>query len=393
MILFNSRPVQILIAGVAAISVILFFFLPFRSHSKRSAPFILRVRLENDCREAEVSSDKGMVVYDLTADKVIQEKHGMPFLARIVFMPGGMKINEKMHNTRRLRITPDNGSPISSNGILYPGYVEVMNGGDGLDVVNYVEIEQYLKGVLPKEVNALWPFAALKAQAIASRSYAVYRARHSKKRGYDLTNDTYSQVYGGISAEKWRTNKAVESTQSQVLEYGNEVLPAYFHSCCGGHTENIANVWGLEIAPLKGVKSRWCRWSPYFRWRAKVQTKTILKELNGMGFNVNRIDDIRDGDRDDSGRLKYLRLRSGNKWFEINVNDFRNAIGKNVLKSSNFRVKKYPRFYAFSGYGWGHGVGLCQWGAFSLSLRRWNEKRILGHFYPGAKIVELDEVK
>ena len=393
MIPLNNKPVKILIAGIAAISILLFFFLPFSSRSKKTKPFTVRVRLENNIKETEISSDKGLVMHDLNTGKAIQKRESAVLSAKIFFIPGGMKINEKIYRIASVRISSQKEAPISCDGTLYGGYLDVISSGDGLDIINHVELEQYLKGVIPREVNALWPFAALKAQAIASRSFAVYKAQHSRNKIFDLTDDTYSQVYGGMSAQRWRTDKAVTSTRSKVLEYDHKVLPAYFHSCCGGHTEDIANVWGQHIKPLRGVKSRWCRWSPYFRWRAKVQTKTILKKLNGLGYNVNRIDDIKDGDRDSSGRLKYLRLRSRNKWFEIDIGDFRKAIGGSVLKSANFRVKKYPRFYVFSGYGWGHGVGLCQWGSFSLSLRRWNEKRILEHFYPGTRIVDLNEIK
>ncbi len=390
---FNNNPVKIFIVGIIVVSVLLFFFLPFSPVTKKADSFVVRVRLEHDVKEVEISSDESLVIRLLETGEVLQEKQGTPFSAKIVFIPGGMKINEKAYRLGTVRISPGKDAPLSCGGVLYGGYVDIVSSDDGLNVINHVELEQYLKGVLPKEVNALWPFAALKAQAIASRSYAVYKAGQSKKKTYDLTDDTFSQVYGGVTAQRWRTDKAVNSTRSKVLEYEKKVLPAYFHSCCGGHTEDIANVWGQDIEPLKGVKSRWCRWSPYFRWRVKVNTKTILKKMNGMGYNVNRIDDIKDGERDSSGRLKYVRLRSRNKWFEIDIEDFRKAIGRSLLKSTNFRVKKYPRFYVFSGYGWGHGVGLCQWGTFALSLRRWNEKRILGHFYPGAKIVELNEVK
>ena len=105
-----------------------------------------------------------------------------------------------------------------------------------------------------------------------------------------------------------------------------------------------------------------------------------------------RVDDIKEGPRDSSRRLEYVRIKSRNKWFEIPIKDFRYAIGGRTLKSANFGIKKYPRFYQFSGYGWGHGVGMCQWGAFGLSLRFYNEKGILEKYYPGARIVDAKKV-
>lgn len=146
------------------------------------------------------------------------------------------------------------------------------------------------------------------------------------------------------------------------------------------------------MEPLKGVSARWCRWTPHFRWRARVFTSTIKEKLNAAGYYLDSIDDIREGDRSSSKRLKYVRVRSRNKWLDIPSNDFLNAIGRRTLKSSNFRIKKYPLFYLFSGYGWGHGVGMCQWCSFGLSLRLWREERILRYFYPGTRIVDLSEI-
>jgi stage II sporulation protein D len=125
----------------------------------------------------------------------------------------------------------------------------------------------------------------------------------------------------------------------------------------------------------------------------RVPTKTIVEKLEGKGYQIKRIDDIREGVRDSSGRLEYVRIRSRNKWFEISTGHFRSAISKRVLKSSNFNVKKYPTFYLFSGYGWGHGVGMCQWGAFGLAIRWKNAEWILNHYYPGAKIADLHELE
>lgn len=123
-----------------------------------------------------------------------------------------------------------------------------------------------------------------------------------------------------------------------------------------------------------------------------MYTKELLDKLNEKRYNIKRIDNIKAGPRDPSKRLEYISIKSGNKWFEIDTEDFRSAIGRKYLKSSNFHVKKYPRFYLFSGYGWGHGVGMCQWGAFGLALRGRSTERILKYYYPEANIVRLREI-
>ena len=111
-----------------------------------------------------------------------------------------------------------------------------------------------------------------------------------------------------------------------------------------------------------------------------------------FGYDIRRVDNIKEGKRDPSGRLEDVNVKSGNKWLKIKTGSFRSAVGKKELKSSNFRIKKYPLFYLFSGHGWGHGVGMCQWGAFGVSLKGWSADRILNYYYPGTKVVSLGEV-
>ena len=124
----------------------------------------------------------------------------------------------------------------------------------------------------------------------------------------------------------------------------------------------------------------------------RVPTKDLLDKLNAKGYDLSSIDDIREGGRDRSGRLEYVSIRSKNRWVEVDTEDLRHGIGRSVLKSANLHVKKYPRFYLFSGYGWGHGVGMCQWGAFGMGLRRWSAEKILQYYYPGTRIVDLSEL-
>jgi stage II sporulation protein D len=284
------------------------------------------------------------------------------------------------------------GGSVIVNDTEYRGEVDVVERESGFDVVNRVELEDYLKGVLPREMHHMWPSSSLKAQAVASRSFAVYEAIRRKDKEYDLTADTFSQVYGGKGSEKWRATRAVEATKGEVLEYDGKIFPAYFHSSCGGHTADASQIWGEGLPPLKGVKCSWCRWSPHFRWMARIPTKTIAEKLKSKGYAVKHIDNIKAGKRDSSGRLKYVSVKSGNKWLEIKTGEFRSAVGKKSLRSAKFRIKKYPFFYLFSGHGWGHGVGMCQWGAFGLAMRWWNYKKIVAYYYPGTKIVSLGEI-
>ncbi len=389
--LSRENKVKFGIAIILIIALTVFFFLPLKFKPRESSSFIIRVRIAQEANTLDFGSEKKCDVSDAKTGRVLAEGISFPYPSKVSCVDGGIKAADTIFDAQRIRISPVTDE-FELGGTFYQGEVDIVKKGNTLEAINRVELENYLKGVLPCEMNHLWPFSALKAQAIASRSFAVDQALRRKNKEYDLTDDTYSQVYKGKNAQRWRTNRATDATRGKVLEYKGKVFPGYFHSCCGGHTEDIGLVWKGDSAPLKGVRCRWCRWSPRFRWQNRVYTKELLDKLNEKRYNIKRIDNIKAGPRDPSKRLEYISIKSGNKWFEIDTEDFRSAIGRKYLKSSNFHVKKYPRFYLFSGYGWGHGVGMCQWGAFGLALRGRSTERILKYYYPEANIVRLREI-
>ncbi|MDD5488909.1 MAG: SpoIID/LytB domain-containing protein [Candidatus Omnitrophica bacterium] len=382
----------ILIGILLAISILKFFFvLPGRVGGERGV--IVRVRIAHNADSAIIASNGPCKLVDVVRGKILDDKLDIHDGVTARAPRRGIALEGHLYELDRIRIYPYRNKGIRVDNVVYRGNIEIIRNEERMDIINRVDIEDYLKGVVPREMNSFWPFAALKAQAIASRSFTVYETIRRKNREFDVTNDTFSQVYGGRSAERWRTSGAVDATRGQVLARDGVVFPAYFHSCCGGHTQDSSRVWGKRMALLEGVKCRWCRWSPHFRWQAKIPTATILEGLKARGYDVDRIDDIKIGPRDDSGRVVSIRIRSWNRWLEIGGDDLRSAVGRKYLKSLNMNIKKYPRFYLFSGYGWGHGVGMCQWGALKLAFDRWGAEKILKFYYPNTEITRFDKVR
>jgi stage II sporulation protein D len=115
-------------------------------------------------------------------------------------------------------------------------------------------------------------------------------------------------------------------------------------------------------------------------------------KLKSPGRRIETVDEIKAGKRDASGRLEAVDIRSGDHWAKMGVEDLRAIVGTGVIKSSNFRVRKYPDHFLFAGFGWGHGVGMCQWGAFTLSLGWWRAEKILKYYYPGTRVGKLGEI-
>ena len=276
------------------------------------------------------------------------------------------------------------------NGRTFRGAIEfIREDNKYLSVVNYAELEDYIKGILYHEASHYWPYEALKAQAVASRTYAVYQRQQSKNKDYDVTSDIYSQVYGGRTSERDRTNKAVDMTKGQILVYREKVFPAYFHATCGGHTEDASLLWDIDIAPLKGVKCGFCKESPHSSWHY-VLTKTEIKnKLSGTKYKISSISDVVISGRDKSGRVTNLRILASGKDVVIPAKDFRHIIGPNIIRSTNFSVRSIKNDVIFEGIGWGHGVGMCQWGAYFMAKNGDTYDKILGYYYSGSQISSI----
>ncbi|MEA3560659.1 MAG: SpoIID/LytB domain-containing protein [Candidatus Omnitrophota bacterium] len=265
----------------------------------------------------------------------------------------------------------------------------IKNSDQTLLVVNEIDVEDYLYGVLRGEVPYRWPLEVLKAQAVCARTFALYQDSINADKDYSLTSDVYSQVYGGKSIERFWTNRAVNKTLGEVLTYQGRIFPAYYHSTCGGHTENSAFVWNIDLPPLKGVKDPFCKHSPHFHWKRTIGLNEIRGKLSKAKYEVGRIKNLIVDERNLSGRIRNIEVIGAKASVSIPANKFRHLIGINLIKSTNFSIKIAGKKAVFSGTGWGHGIGLCQWGAYFMARKGYDYKEILSHYYPGAEIKNI----
>ncbi|MBI5149303.1 MAG: SpoIID/LytB domain-containing protein [Candidatus Omnitrophica bacterium] len=315
---------------------------------------------------------------------------------RISSREGGVQLDEQLYPLKRISLTPAKEVAFHLPGKVqrYRGTISIIQKpNQKFLVVNVIEMEQYIKGVLYHEVSHRWPMEAMKAQAVAARTYALYQMRRNKNADYDVTGDIYSQVYGGKSAERFRTNIAVNRTEGQVLVYKNKILPAYFHASCGGHTENARNIWGHDLPPLYGVQCPFCRLEPNFNWVRNFRSQDVRDKLNARGYKIGAIQDIRVLERNESGRIKTLMVtdRPGN-FIRIPGIKFREILGPNVVRSNKYEVVMKGYYFDLVGNGWGHGVGLCQWGAHRMAEERHKYDEILSFYYPGAELVNSRDI-
>ena len=276
------------------------------------------------------------------------------------------------------------GNTFLFEGRRYRGTFSAMPSGE---IVNTVALEQYLYGVVSREMPPTWPDAALQAQAIVARTYVLQRS--SPQRDYDLVPSEVDQVYTGIDAEHPQSSSAVDATSGQVLRFGSGFAQVLYSSCCGGHTESNADAWGgAQLPYLAGVTCGHCNDSPWYSWTQNVpldRAESVLAaQLRTIGA-IRRIDlDV----PDPSGRAQFWNFTGESGTQRVKAADVRRELGTRVLPSLLVRsvAVQADQRIDIEGGGLGHGVGLCQWGARGLARSGADSRAILAYYYPGTEI-------
>lgn len=315
--------------------------------------------------------------------KVIGEK------GRHKFISAGKRVIIRPESVGRPLYIESWNEPILVNDARYRGTISLHNIAGNLYVVNSLKLNEYLYGVVPVEMPADWPMEAVKAQAIAARTYALYHIFKQKNMLFDLDATTSSQVYRGMDVEKPSSNRAVDETGSLVMLFENEPIVSFFHSTCGGKTVDDRFVWqGSDLPYLKSVHCGYCSASPSFSWDYTLNVFEIKRALNRRYPEIRTVDMI--SLKKNQGRVSNVVVRHSNGMANMSGNDFRFLISPEKIKSLAFDVEKRGRSLNISGHGWGHGVGLCQWGARGMAESGKSFKEILQHYYRNVSIKSID---
>ncbi len=357
-------------------------------------PQMVRVAIVREAREIHLNIDGQYNFRDAQSGKVLAQG---PRLAKstVRLLDKGIFVGMQVYPYTNLVIEPLRDATVVVDNHRFRGKILLIRTPqDRLTAINTINIEDYVKGVLYHEVSHHWPMEALKAQAVATRTYALYAMSLRTNKDYDVTNDIYSQVYGGKNSERYRTGLAVDRTTGKVLAYKRKILPAYFHATCAGMTEDAASLWNIDMPPLKGVACTFCQDSPHMKWKRNFQLKDIQEKLNNHGRRMGLIKDMMVVDRNRSERVNRLKItgRDG-KDLVISGKDFRDIMGPNVLKSNNYEINMQGYYVDFIGKGWGHGVGLCQWGARGMAAQQFNYQQILSYYYPRSEMMDYHALR
>lgn len=311
--------------------------------------------------------------YVITADNGVLHRDGKPLGQKMRFQSTGAL------------------SFIRCNDLGYRGTLIVRAKGDTLTVVNELGIDDYLKGVLPREAVVTWHDQALRVQAVASRTYlASHLGRHSDQ-GFDLCSDVHCQVFGGVAKEHPNTSSAVDATSGQILVYDGKAIGAFFHASCGGSTDQILPVWGTPNRPyLQRRSCPYCAPYPRRNWRVTLSDDYILGSLRKKTkVSGEELRSLKIRKKSGAGRVETIAVTTDKGTFTMSGNDFRIALHPEKIRSMLLtEMHRHGKGYTFAGRGWGHGVGMCQWGAKGQAEKNRSYPQILNFYYPGAKLAE-----
>jgi len=258
------------------------------------------------------------------------------------------------------------------------------------DLVNSLSLEAYITTLLAKEMNGSWPVEALKAQAVAARTYAFERLSKSNRgKLYDLESSEKDQVSGTFFDATEKTLKASKDTEGEILiGPSGKISPAFFHSKCGGKTLRPDQVWGGVEEGYRSVNCTFCQKTGLKDWTGKLQNKKLVDMVDQVlkKYYSDAIVDNNIKIMPDSMQNSELRLYAGDRLHIIKKSYLRNLAGRGVLPSNNFIMLSKDNEFQVEGQGYGHGVGLCQLGALELAKRGYDYRQILSFYFPRHKI-------
>jgi stage II sporulation protein D len=383
------------------LSFALFLLLPFLVLCSCTAPSLVR--------ELE---EKRVVVPEIVRVAVLTDVTDLQFRAKDalllsggerVKMPGYADIYVKENciflNGREFPTPVVIKSPneVTINGRIYYGDLEIVS----RTLINRVPMDVYLKGVVASEIPCDWPIEALKAQVVVSRTYVYKKILQNRDSLFDVSNTELHQKYN-FSGNNQRIDRAILETQGLVIFYRDEPIEAFFHSCSGGRTESSRDIFQKDLPYLRSIPDPYCGGMGRFSWRVELSSTQITEACRKIQIQKSvpmsgdiRVRDIRVYRRTSSGRVREfaLILENGETCI-VPGNSLRLAVDPRSFKSLLIDgISKEHRggenYFIIEGRGYGHGVGMSQWGAKEMAERGFNFTQILSHYYPGTRIEKV----
>lgn len=412
----RARPARLVLAPLAAFVLAASYgaarAVPRSANGGAGPPVRVGLAVASDT-SLVLASEGGLRLRDAQTGELLLE---LPGPARVEAARAGerVRLTARGHEAPEAysaRAEPAGDAPVTLGGAPYRGAIEVFAvEGAGLNAVNELPLEDYLLGVVPIEIGARSPaeLAAVAAQAVAARTYVVSHLRAREEMGFDVFGSVEDQAYGGMAAEREESTRAVRETTGRILMYGGLPIRAMYHSTCGGRTAAVEEVLDRTPAPyLRSVSDRapdgtdYCSISPRYRWEESLTpaelngrlARQIDRIFGASAEETGKLVGLRIAERSPSGRVEALAFRGMRSEFVLERLDIRIALQDEegrILGSTDFDLAvESDGTIDLHGRGFGHGSGMCQWGAIGRARAGQSWEQILAAYYPGAELVSV----
>jgi stage II sporulation protein D len=368
--------------------LLLFPGVSFVPEKLANAQETIRVLILRDAPMVKIAG-QDLIVRDFKTGLSLFHKKGFSSLTA----SGGASVIVRAgdHSVSAQALTVNSPSaPLHLDGKIFRGQL-ILFSGPNQDVwaVNELPIEEYVVGLINYEISSQWMMEAVKAQAVAARTYAVFQKAKRAGELYHLDSSVNDQMYGGIQREDARSRTAVKQTEREILVYQGKPIFAVYSACCGGKTASPNPLWEGSFPYLQSRECNFCLASPHFFWKWEVPAEDLAKRLAAGGFPETRVREIEIRERSPGQRVLQLAVRGDQSRLLFSGKDFRRLLGFDLLRSTRFVVKKENGIFSFLGRGWGHGVGLCQWGAKGMAEAGADYRSILKYYYRGIELRKI----
>ncbi|GGS07780.1 sporulation protein [Deinococcus sedimenti] len=297
-----------------------------------------------------------------------------------------LTLNGQSTGSATLYLPPSAGSAVEIAGKTYRGGVQLRAEKGGVQGINVVDLEDYLRGVVPAEMPASWPAAAVQAQAVIARTYVT--ARINPATPFDTCATDACQVYGGVAAEKPQADAAIAATRAQVVAFGGKPASTFFSSDNGGFTASSGEVWGKDLPYLPAKADPFTAGGPRARWQLEVPLTRVQEAAGNAGVRVGALRGVTVTRVSESGRpleITFVGATGSGKLTGANAGGFVRALGAPATRVTLSGLNPL----VLTGSGSGHGVGLSQYGALGLANAGYSHLHVLGFYYPGTQLATL----
>lgn len=311
------------------------------------------------------------------------------------------KIIEKCDGSNEFKIEPNDlgansqvriessSGYLKINGAVFKSRADLYSkDGKILDIISVLRLEEYLPGIIEAEIPASWPLESKKAQAVAARTYTLWKMAASKGH-YHIVAGVEDQAYIGKHTHDQEAVQAVTETRGEYMAFEGRPVLAYYHSCCGGLTDSAMAIKKRNLKYITPVKCHWCADSPKLKWTYEIQVKELLSRLKAAGYALDELDNIKKLTSTPGNRINELEFIGSNKRIIIKAEELRKLLGYMNLRSSRFKIHRQGDIYTFIGSGYGHGLGACQYGFKGMADSGKTYKEMLKYYYKGIELKKI----